>query len=144
MQRGCNPTREWMMQYKNLAKLIKSESSIGPDYVALPGALMRRLLLAAIKQKGEFDERFYLETYSDIANAVRSKKVSSGLDHYVETGYFEDRLPKRLVVDEAYYIKENPDVAEGIRRGVVKNAQDHFDNAGFAEGRLPFKDFSIF
>ena len=77
-------------------------------------------------------------------SSKRHKKVSSGFDHYVETGYFENRLPRRLVVDEAYYIKENPDVAEGIRRGIVKNAQDHFDNAGFAEGRLPFKDFSLF
>jgi hypothetical protein len=132
------------MQYKNLARLVKSDSSIGPDYVALPETLMRRLLGAAIRQKGEFDERFYLETYTDIANAVRNKRVASGFDHYVETGYFENRLPRRLVVDEAYYIQENPDVADGIRRGIVKNAQDHFDNAGFAEGRLPFKDFSLF
>jgi hypothetical protein len=132
------------MQYKNLARLVRSDSSLGADYVALPETLMRRLLGAAIRHKGEFDERFYLETYSDIANAVRNRRVPSGFDHYVETGYFENRLPRRLVVDEAYYIKENPDVAEGIRRGIVKNAQDHFDNAGFAEGRLPFKDFSLF
>jgi hypothetical protein len=133
-----------MMQYKTFAKFLKNGTSISPDYVALPEALMRRLLVAAIRQKGEFDERYYLETYSDIANAVRSKKIASGFDHYVETGYFENRLPRRLVVDEAYYIQENHDVAEGIRRGIVKNAQDHFDNAGFAEGRLPYKGFSMF
>jgi hypothetical protein len=132
------------MQYKNFSKLLKSESSIGSDYIALPESLMRRLLVAAIRQKGEFDERFYLQTYSDIANAVRNKKIASGFDHYVQTGYFENRIPRRLVVDEAYYVQENPDVAEGIRRGTVKNAQDHFDNAGFAEGRLPYKDFSLF
>lgn len=132
------------MQYKNFARLLRNEGSLGPDFVTMPESLMRRLLGAAIRQKAEFDERFYLETYSDIASAVRSKKVASGFEHYVATGYFENRLPKRLVVDEDYYIKENPDVAEGIRRGVVKNAQDHFDNAGFAEGRLPYRDFSLF
>ena len=44
------------MQYKNLAKMVKSDSSIGADYVALPETLMRRLLGAAIRQKGEFDD----------------------------------------------------------------------------------------
>src|SRR5262245_25733837 len=104
------------MQYKNFSKLLKSEDSIGSDYVAIPESLMRRLLAAAIRQKGEFDERFYLQTYSDIANAVRNKKIASGFDHYVQTGYFENRIPRRLVVDEAFYVQENPDVAEGIRR----------------------------
>lgn len=132
------------MQYKNFTRLLRTEGLSGSDLVTMPEALMRRLLSAAIKQKGEFDERFYLETYSDIASAVRSKRIASGFEHYIATGYFENRLPKRLIVDEDYYIKENPDVAEGIRRGTVKNAQEHFDNAGFAEGRMPYRDFTLF
>lgn len=132
------------MQYKTLEKLFKSDGVIGAGYVAIPEALMRRLLTAAIRQRNEFDKRFYLEKYSDIALAVRDKKVASGFDHYVETGYFDNRMPRRLIVDEAYYIQGNPDVAEGIRRGIVKNAQDHFDKEGFAEERLPYKEFSLF
>jgi hypothetical protein len=132
------------MLYKNLQKITKRDNSKDPGYVALPESLFCELLAAAIKQKGEFDERFYLESYPDIAAAVRNRKIASGLDHYLETGYFENRRPKRFIVDEAYYLKENPDVAEGIRRGVVKSAQEHFDNAGFAEGRLPYFGFSLF
>jgi len=132
------------MLYQNLVKVVKRDAQREPGFVAVPEAMFRALLAAAIKQKGEFDERFYLENYPDIAAAVRSRKVASGLDHYLETGYFENRLPKKFIVDEAFYLRENSDVAEGIRRGVVKSAQEHFDNAGFAEGRLPYRNFSLF
>jgi hypothetical protein len=66
------------------------------------------------------------------------------LDHYLDTGYFENRLPRKLLVDESYYLQQNPDVADAIRKGKLKSAQDHFNNAGFNEGRAPYKDFSLF
>jgi hypothetical protein len=132
------------MIYRNLLKLLRREGSKDGGYVVVPEAIFRRLLAASLKQKGEFDERFYLENYGDIAVAVKSRSISSALDHYLETGYFENRLPKRFIVDEAYYLQENPDVAEAIRRGTLSTAQEHFDNAGFAEGRLPYKNFSLF
>lgn len=132
------------MNYRTLAKLIKKAPASEPGYVAIPEGLFKRLLAAAIKQKGVFDERFYLERYPDIASAIKSHKVKSGIDHYLETGYFENRQPGRLMVDERYYLQENPDVADAIRRGTVKSAQEHFDNAGFNEGRIPYEDFSLF
>ena len=102
------------------------------------------MLAGAIQNKGAFDERFYLENYPDIAVAIRSRKVRSGLEHYLETGYFENRLPRKLIVDERYYLDENPDVADAVKRGRVKSAQEHFEHAGFKEGRLPYKEFSLF
>jgi hypothetical protein len=130
--------------FRNLEKLIKIDRQRDPQYVAIPREVFRSLLAGAIKNKNLFDERFYLETYPDIATAVRAKKVKSGLDHYVETGYFENRLPRRFIVDERYYLQANPDVAEAIKKGRLKSAQDHFNHAGFTEGRVPYKDFSIF
>jgi hypothetical protein len=130
--------------YRNLEKLIKIDRRQEQTYVSIPEQLFRRILASAIKQKGGFDEKFYLEKYPDIANAVRSKKIESGLDHYVETGYFENRWPRKLIVDERYYLEENPDVADAVRKGLVESAQKHFEQAGFIEGRLPYKDFSLF
>lgn len=132
------------MYFRNLEKLMKVDRQRDPQYVAIPKEVFRSLLAGAIKNKNLFDERFYLETYPDIAKAVHGKKIKSGLDHYVETGYFENRLPRQFIVDERYYLQANPDVAEAIKKGKLKSAQDHFNHAGFTEGRVPYKDFSIF
>ena len=132
------------MFYRNLEKLLKTDRQNGLNYISVPKEVFRRLLVGAIRSKDLFDERFYLEFYPDIAAAVRSKKLKSALDHYLDTGYFENRLPRKLLVDESYYLQQNPDVADAIRKGKLKTAQDHFNNAGFNEGRAPYKDFSLF
>jgi hypothetical protein len=132
------------MIYGVLSKLAKTIIADGTKYVSVPEDVFSRLLAGAIRQKALFDEKFYLETYSDIAAAVKSGKVSSGLEHYVIAGYFEDRLPKKLIVDERFYLDENPDVADAIKRGLIRSAQEHFEAAGFREGRSPYKGFSVF
>jgi hypothetical protein len=132
------------MFYRILEKLIRLSSIDDVKYVSMPEEVFRCLLAGAIRNKGLFDETFYLETYPDIRNAVRSGKIGSGLEHYVATGYFESRLPARLMVDELFYLQENPDVADAIRNGRIKSAQLHFDAVGFREGRSPYKGFSIF
>jgi hypothetical protein len=132
------------MLYNNLAKLTKTTNVGGKKYVSIPEDLFRRLLAAAIKGKGLFDENFYLEMYPDIAVAVKNGKIASGLEHYTTAGYFEGRLPKKLMVDERFYLQENSDVVDAIKRGKLRNAQQHFEGAGFREGRPPYQGFSVF
>ena len=132
------------MYFRNLEKLMKVDRQRDPHYVSIPRDVFRSLLAGAIKSKNIFDEKFYLEMYPDIAAAVRSRKIKSGLDHYLDTGYFENRFPRNFIVDERYYLTENPDVADAVKKGRVKSAQDHFNHTGFTEGRVPYKDFSIF
>jgi hypothetical protein len=66
--------------------------------------------------------------------------VKSAKDHFVSNGYFEGRLPAKVVVDEDFYITHYPDVAEGIHDGEIQSAQEHFDAHGFVEGRMPFQN----
>ncbi len=133
------------MQYSHLKLLLGDQpSNNSGNRVSLPVDLFNQLLAAALRSKGTFDETFYLAINSDIRDAVNSKVVANAADHYYTTGYFEGRLPCRLLVDEKYYLSENPDVVEAIRKGVIKNAQEHFEYAGFREGRLPYKGFSLF
>src|SRR4051812_8296500 len=62
------------------------------------------------------DEAWYLSQYPDIAEAVAGGELKSARQHFIDTGYFEGRLPGPLKVDEAWYLSEYPDVAEGIAR----------------------------
>jgi hypothetical protein len=100
--------------------------------------------VAALRQKGEFDEGYYLANNQDVKEAIGSSFIGDAAEHYYTTGYFEGRSPKRILVDERFYIQENPDVAAAIKKGLVGSAQEHFEGTGFREGRLPFKGFSLF
>jgi hypothetical protein len=133
-----------LMIYGVLSKLAKTTVADGVKHVSIPQDVFSRILVGAIKHKALFDEKFYLETYPDIATAVKSGQVSSGLEHYVVAGYFEDRFPRKLIVDERFYLQENPDVADAIKKGLIRSAQEHFEDAGFREGRAPYNGFSVF
>jgi len=133
------------MQYSQLKNItVESGSVDGTKTVTIPADLFRTLLITALRSKHFFDENFYLANNADISRAVKTKQISSAADHYFETGYFEGRLPRKLLVDEKFYLEQNPDVLDAVRKGKVKNAQEHFDCAGFREGRQPYAGFSMF
>jgi hypothetical protein len=90
-----------------------------------------RLLLRSVP----FDEAWYLTEYPDIAEAVAAGEAKSARHHFIDSGYFEGRLPAPLEVDEAWYLSEYPDVAEGIERGEILSARQHFLEHGYEEGR---------
>jgi hypothetical protein len=97
-------------------------------------SLIRKLLVSV-----SVDEKWYLATYPDVEQGIQSGAVKSAKDHFVTNGYFEGRLPGKVVVDEDFYISRYPDVAEGIDEGEIQSAQEHFETHGFVEGRMPFK-----
>jgi hypothetical protein len=101
-------------------------------------ALMSKKL-ATIK----FDEAWYLNKYPDVKEAVKRGVVPSGREHYLQSGYYEHRMPTAIHVNEKWYLEAYGDVAEAIRAGVYKTGQVHFDLAGFREGRLPFANFQL-
>ncbi|MGI0013912.1 MAG: hypothetical protein ACREBU_10800, partial [Nitrososphaera sp.] len=90
---------------------------------------------------GEFNEAGYLAANPDVANAVRSKKIASGKEHYLSAGFFEGRRGALPAVDEAWYQKENPDVALAIRKGKLRSAKEHFNIIGAEEFRAPSREY---
>jgi hypothetical protein len=83
------------------------------------------------------DEEWYRYSYTDIDSAISSGRFQSARQHYVEFGFFEDRLPRFIEVDRDFYLETYPDVSASIRSGTISSPQWHFDNYGFREGRLP-------
>jgi hypothetical protein len=85
------------------------------------------------------DEAWYLKEHEDIARAIADGAVASARQHFLDDGYFEDRLPFPMPVDERWYLEHYPDVAESVRKGVVGSAEQHFAEDGYREGRLPYE-----
>ena len=85
----------------------------------------------------EFDEKWYISRYPDVAEAVSAGLFRSGRQHFIEMGYFEGRRPCDFEVDEKWYLQTYPDVADGVGKGEIKSARQHFNEHGYDEGRLP-------
>lgn len=88
------------------------------------GARRRRQQIQTIRNSALFDERWYLDTYPDVATA--------GVDpvaHFSEVGWREGRDPSPDFATSAY-LKSNHDVA-----GVGLNPLLHFIEFGQSEGR---------
>jgi hypothetical protein len=92
----------------------------------------------------EFDEDWYLVRHPDVAKAVRAATIESAHQHYVQSGYFEHRMPRNIVVNPTWYLDAHPDVREAIRQKVYTSPQEHYEIAGFREGRLPYPGFGLF
>ena len=122
--------------------LISDAGPAGGHYVEL---LEARLidLLQALLARVDVDENWYLAAYADVAGAVKRGELKSGREHYIRSGYFENRLPGPIRVDEGWYLNEYPDVSGAIKSGAFKNGQQHFERNGFKEGRLPALGWSL-
>jgi hypothetical protein len=125
---------------------MKNQNSISwpieSDSIALKRTLFENLLRLALEHV-RVDERFYLRLYPDVVDAVKKGAFASPRHHYVEFGYFEDRLPFRIEVDEEFYFRSNPDIKEGVSKGLIPSAQVHFERHGYKEGRLPREGWSL-
>jgi hypothetical protein len=109
----------------------KGELTVSASYAQFT-VLIRTLL-----QDIEVDEKWYLEQYPDVAEAIRKKIVNSAKEHFLNDGYFEGRVPFLIKVDEAWYLEQNPGIADSISRGDLQSAQQHFNENGYREGRKP-------
>jgi hypothetical protein len=114
--------------------------------LAEPGEELKKEIRSLLQLYGErwpFDEKFYLHSCGDVAEAVRRGQIGSAFLHFCTTGYFEGRLPIDPFVDEAWYLATYADVADAIQAGLVANAAEHFKKDGYREGRFPSRAASL-
>jgi hypothetical protein len=90
-----------------------------------------------------FDDSYYLRTYPDVAEALANGRFRDAHHHYVEFGYFEDRLPCEVEVDAAFYFRAYPDIKDAVSGGAIPSAQVHFERYGYQEGRSPREDWPL-
>ncbi len=91
------------------------------------------------KQKSAFldlyDEGFYLRAYPEIAQAVSSGRMPTGLYHYIMFGFAENRDP--FALDRGWYTRTYPLAAVEIGRGEYIDAHHHYTEIGHKRGYEP-------
>ncbi|NEO54997.1 MAG: calcium-binding protein [Okeania sp. SIO3B5] len=87
-----------------------------------------------------FDEGFYLFQNPDVVDEIAAGNFSSGLEHFVNVGQFENRDPNALF-DTSFYLEINTGVATAIEAGSL-TAVEHFIRFGQFESRDPSPFFN--
>jgi hypothetical protein len=121
---------------------LRLVSGFGSGSTTVEDGLFRSLMAPMIEAIN-FDERWYICKYPDVREAVATGQVSSAHAHYMLSGYFENRLPRRIAVDERWYVATYRDIGEALKKSHWKNAQEHYEELGYREGRLPHPNFSL-
>lgn len=100
--------------------------------------LAARASSSDVHMAAAFDEDQYLSRHSDVAEAVRQGRLTSGLEHFTRYGHLERRAVQvRDVAEwpEDVYLAAHPDVRADIRSGLLLSGLDHYVRFGYFEGR---------
>jgi hypothetical protein len=87
-----------------------------------------------------FDEEFYLRSYKDIARAVSTGGLKSGLEHYVKHGFAEGR--DGFPFDPVWYSTEYALAAMEVGRGDYADLAHHYVEVGASRGYRPVPERS--
>ena len=87
--------------------------------------------------KNLFDEAYYLQSYADVAVAVRTGVYKSGLEHFYQFGRSEGRYLISPYFNEASYLRKYSDVAQAVAAKTFSSGLQHFLDLGENEGRSP-------
>lgn len=140
-----DPNAARSLKLASFASLVNQKIvvlSSASDYVAVNTHFLQACLRPLIGRI-RVDERWYVETYPDVQQAITKRIVKDARDHYERFGYFEHRLPYPIKVQESWYIEQYPDVKEAIERGAFASGQVHFELNGYREGRIPYPHFEL-
>ncbi|HMN85494.1 MAG TPA: hypothetical protein PKA74_05855, partial [Bauldia sp.] len=88
-------------QYSRTVMVGRIQVDASRQIVSMSSDLFASLLRSSIAPV--FDERWYLEKYPDVGKAIRNGTIRTALEHYVEHGFYENRMPYAIRVDETYY-----------------------------------------
>ncbi|MDG5494640.1 hypothetical protein [Niveispirillum sp. BGYR6] len=118
--------------------------SSGQQHYDLYGRVEGRMPSAPMFSPGQigFDEKLYLATNPDVAQAVSAGVLKNAYQHYYLYGQYEGRDPNALF-DSNWYLAHNPDVAAAVASGSLRSAAQHYAQYGAGEGRDPSASFDV-
>jgi hypothetical protein len=82
-----------------------------------------------------YDDEYYLETYPDIREALRTGEFFCGFEHFIRHGAEEGRYGC-VYFNERAYLARHPDVAHDVREGRIRSGEAHYVKYGHNERRL--------
>lgn len=108
------------------------------NVLLVPETLEESLHQNQLYDDPHFCEQLYLQVDGNVAKAVIDGHFTSGLDHWLKCGRFEDLEGKRQRIPtyiENIYLRDNPDVAQNVSLGIFKSGYEHFLLYGWYEKR---------
>jgi hypothetical protein len=81
-----------------------------------------------------YDDAYYLETYPDVREALRTGDFVCGFEHFIRHGAEEGR-DGCVYFNERAYLARHPDVAHDVREGRMRSGEAHYVKYGHNERR---------
>jgi hypothetical protein len=94
-----------------------------------------RVPLDPVALLAEFDEAYYLSTYSDVHAVVREGRLASGRAHYIAYGFRENRRP--FFLHAFWYVDQYPLAALEVAQGDYVDLFHHYVAVGKSRGYRP-------
>ena len=112
------------------------------NYIAVEMHYLSQVLKSQVGEVS-VDEVWYKTRYPDVIDPLKGGKLSNASEHYSMHGYYEHRMPYKILVNENWYLKEYGDIATAVEIGTFASGQMHFDELGYREGRIPYPCFRL-
>ncbi len=126
--RANDPNLGKQLEIRLLNTLTSTGKEVGFDNVRLTESKV---------PPGLFNEAYYLQNNTDIAGAVGSGLLPSGLEHFNLKGVHEGRTLVTPYFSEASYLQKYADVAAAVTTGAFSSGLQHFLEFGYNEARSP-------
>jgi hypothetical protein len=128
----------YVIPYSMVKKLyVPVSTSVHESDTKAPNGVITDVIKLFL-QSVDVDETWYRTRYPDVAAAIDEGLFKSAKHHFIDSGYFEGRLPGDMAVEEDWYLSTYPDVSEGVKDRLFSSGGEHFKLYGYDEGRLPF------
>jgi hypothetical protein len=133
------------MEIATYAELINQKILVPGQqtgYVQVEAHFLISCMLPVVQQI-KVDDDWYIQAYPDVQQAIQKGIVLDARYHYYHFGFYEHRMPYRIIVDEPWYQAQYSDVRAAIVSRHFVSAQEHYELEGFREGRVPYPNFRL-
>jgi hypothetical protein len=133
------------MEIATYAELINQKILVPGQqtgHVQVEAHFLISCMLPVLRQV-KVDDEWYIQAYPDVQQAIQKGIVLDAKYHYCHFGFYEHRMPYRIIVDEPWYQAQYPDVRGAIASRHFVSAQEHYELEGFREGRVPYPNFRL-
>lgn len=133
-----NILKTYQPEFADLCHALKIDNSslVKETNITVNANALKEIIKELVKTF-EFDEKYYVQNYPDIKQALQDKLLNSAKEHYIRAGYFEGRTLEKESFDEDWYLDHYKDVSKAIKNGVFTSAYDHYEQTGRKERRSP-------
>lgn len=116
----------YLKTYSDLCRDLDVEKPKKDDDKVVLSKTAFDAIVRALLEKTLINEETYQSLYPDVEEWVSSNEGVTAHQHFVQTGFFEDRFLIPAEFEEITYLRANLDIAIAVKKGVFETGLSHY------------------